>query len=179
MPDNIKRKDTFNYYQVCLSCTDEECCSDPYFTFCARNELDKIEEKIKGFPKKFHYFLDINTLLYKKEEYQYYGIRKIRGKCIFLKDLRSCLIHNVKPLHCRCWPLIWNYEATENKLIIYMDDCPLTPILSKNKQWIEDMKQTIISEVLEMSKLDRIAISSLECEDTMQKIDIIDLSQFE
>jgi predicted amino acid-binding ACT domain protein len=60
-----------------------------------------------------------------------------------------------------------------------MDDCPLTPILSKNKQWIEDMKQTIISEVLEMSKLDRIAFSSLECEDTMQKIDIIDLSQFE
>jgi len=175
MLKNLKPKDTFNYYQICLNCTDEGCCSDPYFTFCARNEIDKIKNSIKEFPKKFQYFLDVNKLSYKTGEYQYYGIRRVRGKCIFLKDPRICLIHDVKPLHCRCWPLIWNYEETENKLIIYLDECPLTPILSTNMQWLEDMKQTIISEVKEMSKLDRIAFSSLECEDTMQIIDIIHL----
>ncbi len=176
MIKNSKSQDNFNYLEICKNCSDEDCCADPYFTFCAKNEIEKIKEKIKNFPKKFRYFLDENTCLYKHEEFQYYGIKKIRGRCIFLEDHRVCLIHDVKPLHCRCWPLIWSYEETEDKLIIYMDQCPLTPLLSTNVQWIENMKKIIVLEVQQMSKFDRFAFSALESDDTLQMIDIVDLS---
>ena len=176
MINNSELQDNFNYFEICKKCTDEDCCADPYFTFCAKNEIDKIREKIKNFPKNFRYFLDENMRLYKNEKLQYYGIKKIRGKCIFLKDHHICLIHDVKPLHCWCWPLIWSYLETEDKLIIYMDQCPLTSILLKNKQWIENMKKIIIQEVQQMSKFDRFAFSALEGDDTLEMLDIIDLS---
>ena len=176
MTNNTKTPDNFNYFEICKNCVDEDCCADPWFTFCAKNEIEKIKDKIKDFPKKFQYFLEENMRLYKNEEIRYCGIRKIRGKCIFMKDHHICLIHDVKPLHCRCFPLLWSYEETEDKLIIYMDECPLSPILSKDKKWIENMKKIIVQEVQQMSKVDRFAFSALESAITLQMIDIIDLS---
>ncbi|NVM56437.1 MAG: YkgJ family cysteine cluster protein [Candidatus Helarchaeota archaeon] len=168
----------FDYYFICENCTDEFCCADPYFTFCARNEIDKIKERVKDFPQKFHDFLDIDTTTFQGREYEYYGFRKINGRCIFLKGRRLCLIHDVKPLHCRTYPLVWSYEEEGNKLFLYIDEdlnCLLTKILSKNEDWIKTMKKVIITEVQQMAKVDLVAFASLESDDTLRMIDIHDL----
>ena len=180
MTQNSKPSDEFNYFLVCETCIDSECCAEPYFTFCARNEIDKIKDYIKEFPPKFQNFLDIDTITYNNKRYKYYGFNKIDTKCIFLEGKRKCLIHEVKPLHCRCWPLVWSWEEEGNKLFIYIDEnhgCSLTEILSKNSEWIKLMKEIIISEVQKMSKVNRFAFASLDTDDTLRMIDIIDLQK--
>ncbi len=172
-------RDEFRYFDVCETCSDEECCADPYFTFCARNELDKIQAKVKEFADRYQDFLEIDTLEYEDEEYEWYGIKKIDGRCIFLQGKRMCMIHEVKPLHCRCYPLVWGYEPEGNKLLIYIDtnpDCALVPILAQNEQWIEDMKRRIETEVKAMSIVDRVAYNLLESDDTLKLIDIINFN---
>ncbi len=180
MIDKSKLVDTFNYFNVCGTCTDEECCADPYFIFCARNEIEKIKDFIKDFPPKFQNFLDIDTITYSNKQYEYYGFKKTATKkCIFLEGKRECMIHEVKPLHCRCWPLVWSWEGKEvNKVFIYIDEdpiCPLSEILSENSNWIATMKKIIIVEVQAMSKVDRFAFASLDTDDTLRMIDVIDL----
>lgn len=180
MTQNSKPSDEFNYFSVCETCTDSECCAEPYFTFCARNEIDKIKDYIKEFPPKLQNFLDIDTITYNNKRYKYYGFNKIDTKCIFLEGKRKCLIHEVKPLHCRCWPLVWSWEEEGNKLFIYIDEnhgCSLTEILSKNSEWIKLMKEIIISEVQKMPKVDRFAFASLDTDDTIRMIEIIDLQK--
>ncbi|NVM28480.1 MAG: YkgJ family cysteine cluster protein [Candidatus Helarchaeota archaeon] len=178
MVGNSKPEDEFNYFSVCESCTDEECCADPYFTFCARNEIEKIREKIKNFPDRFRDFLDADTVKFHGKDHEYYGFKKVNGRCIFLKGKRRCLIQDVKPLHCRAYPLVWGYEEEGNKLFIYFDEdskCPLTDILYKNKAWIQTMKKIIVTEVQQMPKVDLVAFASLESDDTLRMIDVIDL----
>ena len=178
MTQNSKPKDTFKYFSICETCTDSECCADPYFTFCARNEIEKIKDYVKEFPQKFQNFVDIDTINYNNKPYDYYGFNKIEGKCIFLEGKRKCMIHEVKPLHCRCWPLVWSWEEEGNKLFIYIDQdygCSLTKILAKNPDWIETMKKIIVTEVLAMSKVDRFAFASLDTDDTLRLIDVIGL----
>ena len=178
MSNNSKLTDNFTYFPVCKDCTDEECCAAPYFSFCARNEIDKIKEKVKDFPQRFHDFLDVDTITFQGKEYEYYGFRKINGRCIFLNGRRLCLIHDVKPLHCRAYPLVWSYEEEGNKLFLYIDEepnCLLTKILSKNEDWIKTMKKVIITEVQQMSKVDLVAFASLESDDTLRMIDVLDL----
>ncbi len=180
MEHNTDFKEHFNYFSVCETCEDDECCSDPYFTFIARNEIDKVRQKVKEFAKIYHNFLDVDFITYKNKEYEWYGIKKVRGRCIFLKRRRICMIHEVKPLHCRCFPLVWGYEEEGNKLFIYIDThpaCALVPVLSSNQEWIDAMKQTIIREVQKMPIIDRIAYNSLEGDDSLQLIDVIDLPQ--
>jgi len=178
MVDKSKLDNDFNYFLVCEDCQDEQCCADPYITFCASNEIEKIKEKVRDFPKKFQNFLDLDTIMYKNEKYQYHSFKKNKGKCIFLKNRRVCLIHNEKPLHCRCFPLVWSYEEEGNKLFIYIDEdpsCPLSNTLSKDTQWINNMKKIITAEVQQMSKWDRIAFASLETDATIRLIDVISL----
>ena len=178
MVNELNQEDTFNYFLICKICIDEECCAEPYFTFCARNEIDKIKEKIKDFPEIFHDFLEVDTIMYNGEVYEWYGIKKVNGRCIFLKNRRICMIQDVKPLHCRCYPLVWEYDLTHNKLLICLDthpDCALVPLISKDKQWLIRMKEIIVNEVQQMPMIDRIAYSSLDCDDTLQLIDTIDL----
>ncbi|HUX99057.1 MAG TPA: YkgJ family cysteine cluster protein [Candidatus Deferrimicrobium sp.] len=173
MPANV-----YDYFNVCKTCTDEQCCADPYFTFCARNEIIKINTFLKSFPKSFQKYLNSTSIIYNNKKYNYYGIKKIKGVCIFLKDRRICLIHEVKPLHCRAWPLIWSYNEGENKIYIFIDadpNCHLSNILSKDTQWIEKTKQMIVSEVQQMPKVDLIAFSELDADDTLLLIDTIDL----
>jgi Fe-S-cluster containining protein len=168
----------FNYLNVCKTCMDEQCCADPYFTFCARNEILQIDKFLKEFPNNFQNYLTIIPIIYNNKKYNYYGIKKINGICIFLKERRTCLIHEVKPLHCRAWPLIWAYKEEENKIDIFLDtdpSCRLSKILSKDTQWIEKTKQMIVSEVAKMPKVDLIAFSALDADDTLQLIDTIDL----
>ncbi len=170
---------SYNYFLVCKSCTDEECCADPCFIFCASNEIQKIEQKIKEFSKEFQEFLSVDTIRYKNKTHLWYGLKKINGKCIFLKG-RTCLIHEVKPLQCRAYPLIWGWEEEGNKLIIYADEnsgCLLAPILLKDKNWVETMKKVIFEEVQEMSIADRFAFQSLESTGSPRMIDILNLQK--
>lgn len=164
MPPKTKDPDDFNYLCVCERCIDEECCADPYFTFCARNEIPAIQEFVKDLPKRYHNFLETNTINIGGQQYEYLGIRKLGGKCIFLKGRRRCLIHEVKPLQCRCWPLVWEWNAESNNLLIYIDEdpsCLLTTILKKNSEWLSRMKQFIADQVLKMTAEDRLAFSAL------------------
>ena len=178
MKKEKQESDAFNYFSICEKCPDEECCTTPYFTFIARNEIEKIQEKIRDFPKKYQNFLEADVISYQNAEHQWYGIKKVKDRCIFLEGRRTCLIHEVKPLHCKCYPLVWGYEEEGNKLFIYIDAhpaCNLVPILSKNNEWIETMKKYIVMEVQKMSIIDRIAYNSLESDDTLRMIDVIDL----
>jgi len=86
-----KPSDTFNYFSVCEACTDSECCAEPYFTFCARNEIQKIKDFIKDFPQKFQNFLDIDTITYNNKQYKYYGFNKNEKFIIFIdiEDLET------------------------------------------------------------------------------------------
>ena len=40
-------------------------------------------------------------------------IEKEDGSCIFFDDPPACKINPVKPLQCRNFPLIWNFEGWE------------------------------------------------------------------
>ncbi|MHA1265964.1 MAG: YkgJ family cysteine cluster protein [Candidatus Helarchaeota archaeon] len=176
----MKRKKTknFDYYAICKECTDLECCAEPYFVFVARNEIPRIEAFLKEFPKLFWKFVEVDYISYQGAEYEYYGIKKVNTKCFFLQGTRTCLIHPVKPLHCRCWPLVWAWKEETNQIEIYMDkdpSCRLTQILSHNKSWIEYMKRTIRKEVRQMPKIDRYVFTWLETDDTLQLIDVLDL----
>ena len=178
MGANSQQNRDFNYFTICNKCHDDECCADPYLTFCARNEIQKIKDAIKVFPQKFQNFLDTYLISHNGAEHEWYGLRKVKGKCIFLKLPRLCLIHDAKPLHCRCFPLVWGYEEETNTLLIYIDtnpSCGLVPILSKDTQWIENMKKTIVTEVQKMEIIDRVAYEALEGDESLKLIDRIPL----
>ena len=171
-------EDTFPYLEVCENCTDEFCCAAPFFFFCAKNEVAKIEEIALKLPRKFHKFLEPESITYENQEYEFYGLKQVGGKCIFLKNPRLCRIHEHKPLQCRAWPLVWGFEEEGNKLIIYIDEdpnCPLVAILLQNREWIENMKKIIVAEVSQMDLADRFAFTSLEGTSTQRVIDEIHL----
>ena len=161
----LRIKPNFDFFKICKECKDEECCSEPYYAFIAKNEIEQIQNKIKELNLKFlknsNDFIDFETVNYKNQPLSFRTIRKQNNNCIFLKDRKICLIHEVKPFDCKIWPLTYDYLPEENKLVIYLGVCPLTDKVPKS--WIEstieqmkkELKKRDIEELISYSLLDR------------------------
>ncbi|MHA1297910.1 MAG: YkgJ family cysteine cluster protein [Candidatus Helarchaeota archaeon] len=162
----------FNFFKICENCEDEECCKEPYYAFFAENEKRRIIDKIKELKIKLldnpEDFFEIEEIKYNKNILTFHTIKKINGKCIFLERNRICLIHDVKPFDCKIWPLTWDYFPKDNKLVIYLGECPLTKKMPKS--WIDSTIEEIKKELKNRTKEELIAYSLLERDETLRII---------
>ncbi|NHI91337.1 MAG: hypothetical protein EAX96_02465 [Candidatus Lokiarchaeota archaeon] len=165
---------SFDYFKICKECDDEECCKEPYYAFLSKIEILKIKEYLLAnkFEKKFQNFISKGNFTYNDEKTEVFSIKKDKGKCIFLKDNRFCMIQNVKPLDCRQWPLTFDYLEKEDKLIIYRGVCPLSDVLDEN--WIKSMIEIIKKEVKNWPLQDLAAYTSYDRDDTLREIKIFE-----
>ncbi|MFX1453402.1 MAG: YkgJ family cysteine cluster protein [Promethearchaeota archaeon] len=162
----------FDFFKICEKCKDEECCREPYYAFIAENEIKRISNKIKELNleigDKSEDFIDIEVVYYNNEPLHFKVIKKINEKCVFLKNRRFCLINEVKPFDCKIWPLTYDYFPKENKLVIYLGDCPLTKKIPKS--WINSTIEEIKKELKKRTKEELISYSILERDDTLKII---------
>ena len=143
----------FDYFSVCKTCN--IFCCKIFHAFVATNEIERIIKKIKeldlDFLKEKCDFFDFKEIKYKDQFLPSRLLKKLKDKnCIFLNDEKKCLIHEVKPLDCRIWPITFDYKPEENKLIIYLGSCPLTSFLPES--WIESTSNQMISELQKFEK---------------------------
>jgi Fe-S-cluster containining protein len=91
--------------------------------------------------------------------YRRHGIYDIKtgmnSRCPYLKNDNSCLIHDVKPILCRIWPVIPRIKNNKRSFIIIK--CPLFPHLSKEdiiqaKKEAETIPVEIIQHLWAISK---------------------------
>ncbi|MFX0135068.1 MAG: YkgJ family cysteine cluster protein, partial [Candidatus Hodarchaeota archaeon] len=126
----------FDFFKICKNCKDEECCREPYYAFIAENEIERIRNKIKELNLKIsdnsEDFIDIEVVYYKNKPLKFKVIKKINENCVFLENRRFCQINDVKPFDCKIWPLTYDYFPKENKLVIYLGECPLTKKMPKS-----------------------------------------------
>ena len=161
----------YDFFKVCGTCQDEECCKEPYYAFVASNEIKRIKKRIKKLKLKVieaEDFYEFEEIPHKNRKFKFRTIKKIAGECIFLENNRNCLIHDVKPFDCKIWPLTWDYLYEENKLVIYMGLCPLTDKMPNS--WIESTIEKIQIELKTRTKEELIAYSLLDRDDTLEII---------
>ncbi len=162
----------FDFFKTCKKCKDEECCREPYYAFVAENEIERIRNKIKELKLKIsdksEDFIDIEVVYYEDEPLKFKVIKKINKDCIFLENRRYCRINEVKPFDCKIWPLTYDYFPKENKLVIYLGDCPLTKKMPKS--WIESTIEEIKKELKKRTKEELISYSILDRDETLKII---------
>lgn len=161
-----------DFFKICKSCTDEECCSEPYYIFIAKNEIERIRNKIQELDFKLlqnpDNFFDLEVVYYKNKPFTFRSIKKINNKCAFLKNKRICLIHEVKPFDCRIWPLTYDFLLEENKLIIFLGMCPLTDQIPNS--WIESTIEQMKKELKKRDMKELIAYSVLGKDENLRII---------
>ena len=167
----IKMAD-FNFFKTCKECQDEECCREPYYAFIAANEINRIKEMDKSLdleilesPNEFFEFVEIE---HENDILKFRTIKKINTKCVFLKGRRLCLIHEIKPFDCKIWPLTYDYLPKENKLVVYLGDCPLSKEVPQS--WIESTIEEIKKELKTRTLEELIAYSLLDRDETLKII---------
>ncbi|MHA1381881.1 MAG: YkgJ family cysteine cluster protein [Candidatus Helarchaeota archaeon] len=162
----------FDFFKICENCQDEECCKEPYYAFVAGNEIKRISEKLKGIKdinlENFSDFFIFETISYKNKTLRFRTIKKIEGSCIFLKNNRICLIHDVKPFDCKIWPITWDYFPEKNKLVIYLGDCPLSRKVPDS--WINSTIEEIEKVLKKRTDEELIAYSILDRDETLKII---------
>ncbi len=153
--------ESFDYFKVCKDCT--IFCCQQFYAFLAEHEIEQIQSKLniitpelKDIKKEFFESKKIDG---EKESMNARILKKIDGKCIFLKDDKICLIHDVKPFDCKIWPLTFDYFPEKNKLVIYLGSCPLTNELPNS--WIESTIQQIKKELKKWNKKELTSYSLL------------------
>ena len=161
-----------DFFSICSKCTDEECCMDPYYAFCGRHEIEKIQNFINknGLDFQRSDWLDTSEIFIDGMDIKYYFIKKIDGACIFLQGKRFCRIQPVKPLDCRCWPLTWDYEEYTKSLIIYVGECPIVDATKDEPKALDGLESMILKEVGYFTSKERKAFSSFEKNETLKKI---------
>ena len=100
--------------EICIKCG-AKCCflGGPSFT---KKEREKILKA--GFKDIFIF------------SGKYYDLKAKNDKCPFLKN-KLCLIHSIKPIVCKIWPVYPIFKENKRKFIILC--CPLSKDLSKKE----------------------------------------------
>jgi hypothetical protein len=155
-----------SFYAYCKKCKHSDCCSVPFFAFVSNFEKEKIIKYLKSIKNAMK-----DEKLFEKfkveglnGEYFYKISKKNNGKCIFLRDNKSCLIQNVKPLDCILWPLTFDYMQKTKEIIIYIGNCFSITEMKRMKilnNWIQDQKKLLLSRIKEYSTSELIAYTSL------------------
>ncbi len=138
----------FDYFSICKTCN--LFCCQIFNAFIATNEVERINEKIRksnlDFLKNKENFFDFKLIDYDSQQLPSRLLKKNKdNKCIFLNNDKKCIIHEVKPLDCRIWPITFDYKPEENKLIIYLGSCPLSSILPES--WVEATINQMVNEL--------------------------------
>jgi len=151
--------ESFDYFKVCKDCN--TFCCQKFNAFLAKNEIQRIRNKLKELDLKFKdnkaNFFEFKSKNFKNQTIKIRFLKKINGKCLFLKNNKICLIHEVKPFDCKLWPLTFDYFVEENTLIIYLGMCPLTNELPNS--WIESTIQKIEEELKKWDKNELLSYS--------------------
>lgn len=131
-----------DFLGICKNCRGT-CCKIGGTDF-TRKEKDQVLRK--GFPD---YFRKISN--------NHYEARGKNGVCPYLKKDNSCLIHEVRPLLCRKWPIFT--EVENGKKIHALIECPLTPHLSEKdinemKDHAEKISASLIKRATSCSSID-------------------------
>ena len=105
-----------NIKKVCGKCK-ASCCKmgGPDFT---KKEMQRVLRA--GFKDCFS-----------KIDNNHYELKSKNGKCPYLSKDYSCLIHNVRPLMCKCWPIF--PDIKNKKREYFLIQCPVTSYLSKKE----------------------------------------------
>jgi Fe-S-cluster containining protein len=109
------------------------CCIEPIYI--TKKEEKKICEKtgVNSFTE--------NRLLKKNEK-----------MCVFLKN-KLCTIHDIKPLDCRAYPIVFWSDAGHGRISYFLDlDCPMAMNLSKKD--IKEIQSVLELELKDWSKED-------------------------
>ncbi len=136
--------------KVCQTCK-ATCCKmgGPDFT---KLEMQKVLKA--GHP---NFFVKISD--------NHYELKSKRGLCPYLSEDNSCSIHEVRPMMCKCWPVV--VECDKDKKVFYLIDCPLTPLLSKHdisimKKQASRIPKEIIVSSFSHSKLSKSDIKLIQ-----------------
>jgi Fe-S-cluster containining protein len=108
--------------EICRKCQ-ASCCKFGGADFTG-GEMRRVLDA--GYP---NYFVKINE--------NHYEMKSERGTCPYLKSDYSCLIHDVRPLVCKSFPVYVVCKNNETEFCLIA--CPLSAVLSKND--IEVMKE--------------------------------------
>ena len=169
-----------DFINYCRKCENSVCCSKPFYAFATETERDNIRAYLKA-----NNFVENNDEIYQKRVHNgitYYVINKKNdGKCLFLKEDKSCLIQPVKPLDCQLWPITFDYKPKTNELIIYLGNCVAVKEMKKLKvleQWVNEYKAILLNNVIKYKKDDLIAYSSLPSIAKLKKIVKMTLTHF-
>lgn len=103
----IESKDNTRTFE-CVRCG--TCCKWEGYVRLKENEIAQIAEFLEV---EIHEFTERFTIL-TDDRRNLSLIEKDDGSCIFYRStLPGCKINSVKPLQCRNFPLIWNFEGWE------------------------------------------------------------------
>ena len=105
--------------KICQKCK-ARCCKmgGPDFT---KKEMQEVLDS--GFK---NHFVKIGK--------NHYELKSKKGICPYLARNYSCLIHKVRPLMCKCWPVC--VDLVEGKKKLYLAHCHLTPLISKKEMGV-------------------------------------------
>jgi Fe-S-cluster containining protein len=119
--DDIKR--------ACKKCN-ASCCRLGGSEFSER----EMKKALKINPEYKNLFIKVGD--------DHYEAKTKNGNCLFLDKNNSCIIHNAKPLLCKCWPIY--VDIKKNKKEYFLVACPLTKYLTKKQiQSMEKQAQKV------------------------------------
>lgn len=155
-----------SFYNYCKKCKHSDCCSVPFFAFVSNIEKEKILKYLKSIKSsiKDEVLFENFKVAGLNGEHFYKISKKNNGKCIFLRNNKSCLIQKIKPLDCILWPLTFDYMQKTKEIIIYIGNCFSINEMKRMKilnNWIQDQKSLLLSRIKEYTKSELIAYTSL------------------
>jgi Fe-S-cluster containining protein len=130
-----------DWKNICGKCERQGlcCCIEPIYV--TKEEESRISKAtgLKNFTK--------NNLLVKSKK-----TVKNKKTCMFLKN-KLCTIHNIKPLDCRAYPVVFWSDAGNGRVSHFLDlDCPMALNLSKEE--IKKIQNRVELELKNWSKED-------------------------
>ena len=135
--------------KICKECN-STCCKLGGTDF---TKVEMLEVLKAGYPD---YFVKLND--------NHYEMKSKNGICLYLKNDNSCLIHKIRPLACKSFPVYLN--CNNNKTDFFLIECPLAVSLSEKD--IKVMKNQagsvaqIINTTFSNSKLSKYDLQIIE-----------------
>lgn len=117
--------------KVCQKCK-AACCK---FGGADFTKIEMLKVLKAGYPD---YFVELDD--------NHYEMKCKKGICPYLKKDNSCLIHKIRPLVCKSFPVYLRHENNKTKFLLI--EYPLSQLLAKNDIKIKKNQASRVKEII-------------------------------